>query len=292
MRSEAAASVWLVLGGALWGLFWLPVRGLGELGLPGAWPGAAIYASTAIVLLPLAWHKRGSICNSWRELSICGLLTGTAFSLYSTSFLLTDVVRVILLFYLTPIWGTLLGVVVLGEQFTLSRALALMFALAGMLLVLGLGEVWPWPHNLGDWLALISGLFWAFGSMKLYQMGQVGVCEQILAFAFGSLLVTATILTLGGAAIVGEVEFSRLMIALPWGLLAAFYVVPMVFLTIWPATLLTPGRVGLLLMSEVVIGVSSAAMLTAEPFGWRELLGSLMILGAALIEVLGRRPND
>ena len=53
----------------------------------------------------------------------------------------------------------------------------------------------------------------------------------------------------------------------PIALLSALYTLPMIFLTIWPATKLTPARVGLLLMSEVVVGLISAAAFSGEHFG-------------------------
>ena len=61
----------------------------------------------------------------------------------------------------------------------------------------------------------------------------------------------------------------------------------MLFLTIWPAQLLTPGRVGLLLMSDVVVAVLTAFWFSGEQFGLREGIGTLLILSSALIEVLG-----
>ncbi|MEM8819712.1 MAG: hypothetical protein AAGE90_09310 [Pseudomonadota bacterium] len=76
--------------------------------------------------------------------------------------------------------------------------------------------------------------------------------------------------------------------AAPWGLLSALYVLPVLFLTIWPATLLTPGRVGLLLLSDVVVGVISAPLLTDEPFGMREAIGTVLIVSAGAVAVLER----
>jgi drug/metabolite transporter (DMT)-like permease len=61
---------------------------------------------------------------------------------------------------------------------------------------------------------------------------------------------------------------------------------PMTFLTIWPTTLLSPGRVGMLLMADVVAGVISAAILTDEAFGYRELTGTLLIVSAGIVEVI------
>jgi drug/metabolite transporter (DMT)-like permease len=63
----------------------------------------------------------------------------------------------------------------------------------------------------------------------------------------------------------------------------------MLFLTIWPATVLTPARLGLLLMSDIVVGVISAALWSGEPFGWREGIGTMMIVGAGFVEVLGHK---
>ena len=223
---------------------------------------------------------------------LSGLLTGAAFSFYSTAILLTDVVRALLLFYLMPIWGTILGFVFLGERMTLYRVLALLGAVAGLLVVLGTGSGWPWPKNAGDWLALASGISWALGSLRLYQMGHVGVPEQVVAFVFGSIVVTAGTLLFGGVTFTGGVHSIDVAAIAPWALLMGVYVAPMLVLTVWPAMLLTPGRIGILLMSDVVVGVGSAAALAGEPFGWREATGTVLIVGAAFVEVLGRQKSD
>ena len=41
------------------------------------------------------------------ELPVIGLLVGGGFICYALSFLLTDVVRALILFYMTPIWTTI-----------------------------------------------------------------------------------------------------------------------------------------------------------------------------------------
>jgi drug/metabolite transporter (DMT)-like permease len=65
------------------------------------------------------------------------LLTGAAFSLFTTALALTDVIRAILLFYLTPAWGTILGLLFLGERLDRARDLALLFAFVGLAVILG-----------------------------------------------------------------------------------------------------------------------------------------------------------
>lgn len=288
-RPDILPSLGIVLGGLLWGLFWLPVRALGEYGLEGAWPGAILYTACVAVLLPTLPFRWSYLKAYWRPLLFSGLFTGTAFACYSTSLLLTEVVRTILLFYLTPVWGTLFGVLLLGERLTVVRVSALVLGLAGLLVVLGLGVQFPWPRNLGDWLALVSGVTWAYGSLRLYRMGSVATPEQILSFVVGGLFVTVIGLAFGGAVFGSTPSAATLLAAAPFGLLAALYVLPMLFLTVWPATLLSPGRVGILLMGDVVVGVATAAVLAGEPFGLRELLGTILIISAGVVEVFGRR---
>ena len=169
-------------------MIWIPIRALEAQGLPGAWPGLLIYAATLVVLSPLIALRWRPIWARFGALAFCGLGTGAAFSLYATSLLLTDVVHSILLFYLTPVWGTLLGIALLGERLTLPRLASLCLGIGGLAVVLGGGSGLPLPRNLGDWLALGAGLAWAVGSFGVYRMKNAAVSDQILAFMVGALL--------------------------------------------------------------------------------------------------------
>ncbi len=284
-RRALMASGGIVLGGALWGFYWLPVRYLGAAGLEGAWPGVAIYLATVIVLVPLIIRRARALLSHWQALAIGGMLTGAAFSFYSTSLLMTEVVRAILLFYLTPIWGTFLGIAFLGERLTAARAGALVLALGGLVVVLGPGMAMARAPNAGDLLALASGVAWALGSFQLYRLSRVAVTDLVIAFATGSLVVTGLTLVAGIGGPAPEQPLSALAAAAPIALAIALYVIPMLALTVWPATVLNPGRIGILLMSDAVVGIISAAFLSGEAFGWREAAGTALIISAAVIEV-------
>lgn len=287
-RQPGSAAVAIVIGGAMWGLIWIPIRAIEQAGLPGAWAGFSLYSAAVALMIPvLLWLKARPLAHL-AVLVPCGLLTGCAFSLYSTSLVLTDVIRSVLLFYLSPIWSTALGLAFLGERLTPARIGAIVLGIGGLVVMMGVGALGRGP-NLGDILALISGMSWALGSFFLYRAGTAAVAEQVFAFVFGALVVTGATLLIGGGSLGGSFALTHVMGAAPWFLISGLIVVPMLFLTIWPATVLTPARLGLLLMSDIVVGVISAALWSGEPFGWREGIGTMMIVGAGLVEVLGHK---
>ncbi len=280
-------SLALVVGGALWGLFWIPIREIGALGFEGAWPGFLVYLTCTVIFVPIVLVGKNLVRSPLKHLMLCGLFTGAAFTLYAVSVLLTDVVRVLLLFYLTPVWSTLLGAVFLGERITVHRMLALICGIVGLAVILGAGLQFPWPRNLGDWLALASGLSWTIGSMLLYRMPQTGVFEQMLAFVLGCVAVSMIFLVFGNASLSPPVVVPDFVPALIVVVLTALFVLPIMYLTLWPISILSPGRAGLLLMSEALVGIASAAWLAGEVFGLREILGAVLIVGASAIEIVG-----
>ena len=271
----------------MWGVYWLPLSYLQQAGLTGTSAGIVLYIGCLLALLPVIWRYRLALRTHWRVLVMSGMLTGCAFSLYTTSLSYTDVIRSILLFYLTPVWGTFIGLAFLKERLTTSRIAVLVLAFLGLYAILGSETGWPVPRNLGDVLALFSGLFWAIGSFGLLRAPQVPVWPQIISFLIGSLIVS-----LLSAAMISDwpsFAFTLGELQVIGGILCGFVVfaLPMFWLTLAPARVLTPARVGILLMSEVVIGALSAMLLSGQLFGVAEGMGTLFIIVAGVVEVLG-----
>ena len=50
--------------------------------------------------------------------------------------------------------------------------------------------------------------------------------------------------------------------------------------------ILDPGRINILLMFEVVVAITSAALLTNEIIGFREIIGGVVIVSAGLIDFI------
>ncbi len=54
---------------------------------------------------------------------------------------------------------------------------------------------------------------------------------------------------------------------------------------LWAAPRLDPARVGILLMTEVLVGTLSAALLAGEHLGRFEIIGGALVLCAGILEV-------
>ena len=93
-------------------------------------------------------------------------MIGMAFTLYSNGLVETTIVRATLLYYLTPIWSTLLGVIWLSEPLTKYRIIAIAVAFAGLILLLSNGNSSENPLNIGDLYSFLSGIFWAIGAVR------------------------------------------------------------------------------------------------------------------------------
>ena len=272
----------LVLNAFIWGVSWYPFRLLEAQGLHPLWSTFLIYALALLALL--AWRP-----GAWRHflrqpmlllLLVAAGLTNVGFNWAVT---VGDVVRVVLLFYLMPMWSVLLAWGLLGERPGLSALLRLGLALAGVVIVLKTpGSPWPLPHSLPDWLALMGGFCFALTNVLLLKLRDTAEEARMVAmFAGGALLALATAglgtpsglvpaLPAVGASWVGLVLLTSLaFLASNLGLQ-------------YGAARLPAATTALVMLTEVVFASVSSVLLGAAELQVRTLLGGALILLAAL----------
>ena len=277
----------VVVASAAWGLFWIPLRAFERHGLDPGWATLAQFVAPLVILVPFALARllRGKPTGVAQYRT--GLLIGAAVALYLESLLLTDVARALILFYAMPAWGTILEVGLMRRPLTRWRVVSLLLSLAGMLVILGAGRL-SLSMNLGDLMALLSGVLFAFGAVGVRQAPETSIFEQILGFfLYGS--VAALVLSLLPLAALGEPPSLAQLVALaPWlALIAAGFLIPVMSGIYWGSRNVDPGRLGILLQVEAVMGIASAALLAGEPFGARQAIGAALVVGAGFVEVIG-----
>ncbi|MSP82975.1 MAG: DMT family transporter [Alphaproteobacteria bacterium] len=291
------APLLVLASSALWGLFWWPHRALAEFGLGGTWAAFVEYACAAAMLLAYVGVRRrnGGLAGLRRPWP--GLLMGIAFVLYANGVLLTTVANALLMFYLAPVWATLLETVVLRHRLRAGRIGAIALGLGGLWVLTSEGGGVPWPANLGDDLSLLSGMVGAVALLMFQRGGSGDTFGQVFGFnVFGTLVTLASIPLVTGTFAPPPFAAIDPMAWLLLPAMAAVFMIATTYGTMWGASRMSAGRAGILMMTDIVIGVASAAVLTAEPFGWRQAVATGLILCAGLVEVLApggmaRRPD-
>ena len=95
--------------GLAYGLYWIPLRALEQAGLREVLPALVFNVIPMILILPLIAWRWSYIRRAPPHFHVTGIVVGLSLVAYTNAFIFTDVVRVLILFYLTPIWGFLLA---------------------------------------------------------------------------------------------------------------------------------------------------------------------------------------
>lgn len=287
MKPQSRAPDLLLLASTLlWGTLWIPLRHIDAAGSGAAAATCLSLLLPWLGLLPLAALRTRTLRQGGVSLVLDGLFLAASIALYAEGLVRGTVARVILLFYLTPVWSTLLGWWVLGEPITRRRVATLVCGLCALLVLFGAEAGVPLPRTAADWMGLVGGMSWAVAMTGVRRAARASPFEAVFVqFAFlGPAFLLLAVLP--GRASGLALDAAALQAAGPW--LLAFgplWMLPAVWLTVFAASRLDPGRVAILLLFEIVVGLGTAALLTSEPFGLRELLGALLILAATATEI-------
>ena len=197
------------------------------------------------------------------------------------------------MFYMIPVWTTIFEIIFLKKRPGLERVLTLGLALGGLWIVFSKSNIVPLPQNAGDWLALVGGVLFGGGLIRLEITKTDGVFPVIFSFFF-----YGTIFNIFAGYILkdylGPVPPAEAFLSMFTFLvlISVFYFIRTGVIIMWSPSVLGAGLCAILYLSEIVVGVVSAGILTDEPFGWREIVGSSMIvLGGVLAVVLAPKES-
>jgi uncharacterized membrane protein len=150
----------LIFNAFVWGVSWFPFRQIAGHGMHPLWATCLIYLAIATVMGLMRRHAWKGFA-AFPMLAVLGFAAGFTNVGFNWAVTQGDVVRVVLLFYLMPLWSVLLGWLLLGERPTGGALARVALALTGVVVVLKApGADWPVPSSLPDWLgeARLAGL--------------------------------------------------------------------------------------------------------------------------------------
>lgn len=175
----------LLFNAFVWGLSWWPLRQLQAMGLHAVWATMLFFLMGVLVVGVM---RREAWSGVWRTptLWVLALATGATNAAFNWGVATGEVVRVVLLFYLMPLWAVGLAWWLLGERITPMAAVRVLLALGGALLVLRPEDGgWPRFNGLPDWLGLAGGLGFAVTNVMMRRAAQRTSAERALAMFLG-----------------------------------------------------------------------------------------------------------
>ena len=277
----------LLIAAGMWGLFWIPQRALEAGGLTGGWATISQMVIPFAMLLPISLWRLYKGQSFGLEYPLIGLLFGGGIACYANSFLLTDVVRALILFYITPVWTTIFEIVFLRQIPRFYRYITLVLALSGVWIVFGQEGVIPLPQNSGDRIALLGGILIAASTVRMEIKKPEGIYPILFSFFFYGGLFTL-IQSYFLSDYLGDVPSIESWVAMmPWLILIAIlFHIPTNIVILGAPSRIGAGIFSIIILFEIVVGTFSAAVLTDELIGWREILGSSFIIFAGLTEII------
>jgi len=282
----------VVVASAVWGLFWIPLRAFHNNGLVGTLAVLAQFLIPLLLLIPFALVRIAKSKPTGFGQYRTGILVGLAVSLYLESLLLTGVARALILFYMMPVWATMLEIAVLHKPLTRVRGISLGLGLLGLVVILLDGSTLAIRVNPGDLLALLSGMLFSLGALEVRQTRKASVFEQLFAFFLFSSLASFFFTLMPIFPQASLPTLLQIASLAPWLGLTAGILIPVMAGIYWGSRHVVPGRLGILLQIEAVVGILSAALFAGEPFGLRQATGSALIIGAGYIELFQQNQDD
>ena len=273
----------LMLNSLTWGVSWWPFRQLEAHGLHPLWATVLIYAAALVAITiarPQAWRQLFAAPALW----VLVLASGTTNASFNWGVTIGDVVRVVLLFYLMPLWAVLLARLLLCERLTGAAGLRVAMALAGAAIVLWpAGGGWPLPRTLAEGLGVLGGFTFALNNVMLRREANQPDAARALAMFLGGALVA------GGLALALALQGAVAWPPAPapgWVggafAMAGFFLAGNLALQYGAARL--PANVtAVVMVTEVLFASVSAVWLGAASLSAPLVLGAALIVGATLL---------
>jgi len=279
MNTRVAITV-LLISSVGWGLTWLPIKAMNEMGLDSMQLIFIAFLSGTLLLLPWLFRQYPAWKGRIYLMLMIGIAGGIANAAFQTAIFHGDVIRVMILFYLLPVWSVLGGKFFLKEKIDGMRLLAVFVCLSGAFVIL---DVWNTSWQGLSWVDLVaisSGMGLAATNILFRFTQDIPLVSKVSSTFIGCTLI------IGVSMLAMPVEK-----ALPGNgvafLAAAYGAIWLTLITLgtqWGVTQLEAGRSSIIIVMELVVAVVSVAVLTSTELRLYEFIGGLMVISAAILE--------
>jgi drug/metabolite transporter (DMT)-like permease len=278
----------LLAGAALWGVVWYPYRVLAQAGVDGIWATLLTYGIALVV--GVALFPRHALA-AFRPLHPLAVLMGLAIGWSNLAYVLAvlegEVMRVLLLFYLAPLWTVPIARIVLGERLDRRGFAVMALALAGAVAMLWHPDKGaPWPASRAEWLGLAAGFLFALGNVLVRRLSEMTDASKSIVIWAG--VVVAALVHLHSSSVGAERAFALaleqavLLFAIGMALLAMSLALQ------YGLSRMPANRAIVILLFELVIAAVAAYLLAGEELRLQDWIGAAFIVAATVASARGQ----
>jgi drug/metabolite transporter (DMT)-like permease len=282
-KNKLSAVLGLLTGALVWGLIWYPYRVLDASGASGLHATLITYALALGLSLLLFRRQLAPVLRPDGILVLIALTSGWTNLAYVLGMVHGEVMQVLLLFYLAPLWTVLLARLLLGERPGLTGVLIVLLSLAGAATMLWEpGFRIPIPHTRAEWFGLSAGLTFALSNVLIRKAAHHPIPVKSTAAFAGVTVIALAMLPLEGGPAAGWQAFAA-------G--TALWMLPTLGLVLLATNVavqhglnhLSANQAIVILLAELVVAAVSAYFLAGETMRWNEWAGGAMIVAATLL---------
>ena len=280
-KNNSLAIVSLLTAALVWGLIWFPYRALDEAGVGGALATFLTYFLALLPGLTLLRGRTSQITRSGWLLAAMALAAGWCNLAYVLATIRGEVMQVMLLFYLAPLWTVVFARVLLGERPGPAGYCVIALSLGGAVIMLGrTGLDLPLPRSGAEWLGLSSGMAFALTNVLSRKARHVDVAIRSLSVWVGVSLVALPVMLL----VEDPVRSLRALDEYAWLLVVLLAVVIFSVNLVVQYGLANTGanQAIVIFLSELVFAAVGSYVLASEAMTWRQWLGGVMVVAATL----------
>jgi drug/metabolite transporter (DMT)-like permease len=284
-----SAPAWALLAGAaLWGVVWFPYRLLARAGIDGIWSTVLTYG-IALVVGAAIFHR-----HIPRRVGGLAILMGASIGWSNLAYVLGvlegEVMRVLLLFYLAPLWTVPIARIVLHERLDRRGFAVMAIAFVGAMTMLWHPQLgFPWPRNRAEWFGVAAGLLFALGNVLVRRLQSMSDAEKSIVIWAGVTLAGLVHLPQSGAA--WPQVRAGLESAWPIALGIGLSLVAMSYSLQYGLSRLPANRAIVILLSELVVAAFAAYFLAGEVLRLRDWIGGMLIIAATLLSARTSTPD-
>lgn len=260
-------------------MIWYPYRLLEQAGVPGVYASLFTYTTALLIgalLFVRRWHD---LFRAPGTLILLALAAGWTNLSYVLAVIDGEVMRVMLLFYLSPLWTLILARLLLDEPAGMRGLSVIALSLSGAFVMLWEpAQGFPMPRNLAEWLALSSGIGFALTNVLTRRSTHLSLAEKSIAVWGGVALLAVLFLPFEWVAVsdVAQIGFENWLLML--GLGAVLMVTTLLVQYGITHTLVT--RAAVIFLFELVVAAIFSYFLANEALSLREWIGGAMIVAA------------